>query len=224
MFLAQYRFAEVLGGFFEFPTDNARRLLPPHLEPIELHHGSSVLSMSVFDVVESPVGPHRSVALSVLVVPLLKDAGDTMPNSAFYPFLSGSTSAAGRQLAIEHLHIPHWTEDVAIEITRRGREVRAAVTSGGDAIADLAVSEHSWDPVTHLYQCFVKDATGAYMTNIHATGTLSEHEEESGKLELHDHPFHTGLSIADVYDVPLRQTILRDGVQSFEPLTQLQLA
>jgi hypothetical protein len=221
MFLAQYRFSEVLGGFFEFPTENARRLLPPHLEPIELHHGSSIFSMSVFDVAESPVGPHRSVALSVLVVPLIKGDG-AMPNSAFYPFLSGSTSAAGRQLAIEHLHIPHWTEDVEIEIARVGKQVRASVKSGGDPVVDLAVSEHSWDPVTHLYQCFVKDVSGAYLVNIHATGSLSEHEDETGKLELHDHPFNTGLSIADVYDVPLRETLLRDGVQSFEPLVQLQ--
>ena len=39
---------------------------------------------------------------------------------------------------------------------------------------------------------------------------------------LHDHPFNTGLQIADVYDVPLRETWLKDGVQSFEALVQLQ--
>jgi hypothetical protein len=224
MFLAQYRFSEVVGGFFEFPTDNARRLLPSHLEPVEPHHGSSILSMSVFDITESPVGPHRSVALSVLVVPLLKDGADRMPNMAFSPFLFGSTSAAARQLAMAHLHIPHWMEDVQIDIERTGTVVSTHVRVGESKVAQLDVSEHSWEPVSHLYQCFVKDSTGAFMTSIHAEGRLSEHEEESGKLTLHDHPFNTGLSIADVYDVPLRETIMRDGVQSFEPLVQLQPA
>ena len=222
MFLAQYRFSEVVGGFFEFPTDNARRLLPPHLEPVELHHGTSIFSMSVFDIAESPVGPHRSVAMSVLVVPLLKDGADRMPNMAFCPFLFGSTSAAARELAMSHLHIPHWMEDVQIDIERKGKVVETRVRAGESPIADLEISEYSWEPVSHVYQCFVKDATGAFMTSIHTEGRLSEHEEESGKITLYDHPFNTGLSIADVYDTPLRQTIMRDGVQSFEPLIQLQ--
>ncbi len=222
MYLAQYRFAKVLGGFFEFPTENARRLLPGPLEPIERHHGSSVFSVSVLDVVESPVGPHRSVALSILVVPFIKDGEAAMPNSAFYPFLFGTTSTAARELATAHLHLPHWMEDVAIDIAQQGKQVTAKVTSAEGPIAELSVSEHSWDPVEHIYQCFMKDLTGAYMTTIHAMGRFSEHEDETGKLELHDHPFHTGLQIADVYDVPMRETVLVDGVQSFDPLVRLE--
>jgi hypothetical protein len=52
----EYRFSNILSAYFEFPTENARRLLPSHLEPVELHHGASVLSIGLFDVVDSPVG------------------------------------------------------------------------------------------------------------------------------------------------------------------------
>src|SRR5579884_548577 len=41
----QYHFRDAIGGFFEFPTENARAILPPELQPIEPHHGSSVLSV-----------------------------------------------------------------------------------------------------------------------------------------------------------------------------------
>jgi hypothetical protein len=47
--LTRYGFRDAISGFFEFPTENARRILPPHLEPAELHHGSSIFSMTAFD-------------------------------------------------------------------------------------------------------------------------------------------------------------------------------
>jgi hypothetical protein len=218
-----YRFTDVLSGYFEFPTDNARRLLPGHLEPIEVHHGASVFSLSVLDIVESPVGPYRAVAASVLVVPIIKGGGDeVVPTSAFYPFLFGTTTAAAREAGIGFLHLPHWMEDVTIEIVKAGKTAAAHVSAQGEKVADLTIAEYSWDPVSQLYQCFMKDGSGAYMTKVHATGTLSDHQEETGSLTLHDHPFNTGLAIADVYDVPMRETWLKDGVQSFEPLVQLQ--
>jgi hypothetical protein len=220
--MMQYRFSDILSAYFEFPTDNARRLLPGHLEPVELHHGSSVLSVGLFDVVESPVGPYRSVALSVLVVPVIKGTDETMPNSAFYPFMSATNRPEPRLLATEHLHLPHWTEDVQIDIERDGRNGRAKVQTGADAVLDLTIGEYSWSPVTHLYQCFAKDATGAYLAEIRAQGQFSDHQEETGLVRLHDHPFNAGLTIADVYEVPLRETWLRDGTQAFESIVQLQ--
>ena len=41
--LTRYGFRDAISGFFEFPTENARRILPPHLEPVELHHGTQHL-------------------------------------------------------------------------------------------------------------------------------------------------------------------------------------
>ena len=67
MSLTRYGYRNAISGFFEFPTDNARRILPAGLEPVELHHGTSIFSMTVFDFTESEVGaygeelpgPHR---------------------------------------------------------------------------------------------------------------------------------------------------------------------
>jgi hypothetical protein len=55
-------------------------------------------------------------------------------------------------------------------------------------------------------------------------GEQSEHEEESGRVVLHDHPFNRDLIIADVYEVPFRELWMRKGVQTFDPLVQLQPA
>jgi hypothetical protein len=221
--MMEYRFSDILSGYFEFPTENARRLLPPHLEPIELHHGSSVLSIGIFDITESPAGPYRSVCLSVLVVPLVKGSGDeTMPNSAFYPFLFGTNRPEPRQLAIQHLHLPHWMEDVRIDIEKEPRAIRGRVAAGADSVLDLTITPYDFQPVAQLYQCFSRDASGTYLAEIHAAGQLSDHQEETGTLRLYDHPFNAGLAIPDVYEVPLRETWLRDGTQSFASLVPLQ--
>ena len=54
MSLTRYGYRNAISGFFEFPTDNARRILPAGLEPVELHHGTSIFSMTVFELTVSP--------------------------------------------------------------------------------------------------------------------------------------------------------------------------
>ncbi|MGH3056446.1 MAG: hypothetical protein ACRDL7_15845, partial [Gaiellaceae bacterium] len=63
----QYLYRDVIGGFFEFPTENAKAILPPELQPIEAHHGSSVLSVMATDFFESQVGEYGELILSILI-------------------------------------------------------------------------------------------------------------------------------------------------------------
>ena len=90
----RYGYRDAISGFFEFPTDNARRILPPHLEPVELHHGTSIFSLTAFDFTESMVGPYGEVVMAVIVSPLVKP-GERLPKSAFYPYRVATTTRAG---------------------------------------------------------------------------------------------------------------------------------
>jgi hypothetical protein len=219
----RYGYANAISGFFEFPTDNARRILPPHLEPAELHHGSSIFSMTAFDFTESEVGPYGEVVMSVIVSPLVKP-GERLPKSAFYPYLVATTTKAARDHAIERWHLPHWMEDVDVAFAQEGPRITAKVAADGSPVADLTISDHSWNPVSHLYQSFMKDDLGAYLANIVMEGDQSEHEEETGRIVLHDHPFNSHLIISDVYEIPFREIWMRKGAQTFDPLIQLQTA
>jgi hypothetical protein len=220
----RYGYRDAISGFFEFPTENARRILPPQLEPVELHHGTSIFSMTAFDFTESLVGPYGEVVMSVIVAPLVKP-GERLPKSAFYPYLVATTTRAARDHAIERWHLPHWMEDVQVRFERQGSRVSAQVASAeGEPLAELTIGDHSWSPVSHLYQSFMRDEQGAYLANIVMEGSQSEHEEETGKLVLHDHPFHKDLVISEVYEVPFRELWMRDGLQTFDPLIQLQAA
>jgi hypothetical protein len=223
MSLTRYGYSNAISGFFEFPTDNARRILPRGLEPVEPHHGTSIFSMTVFDFTESEVGSYGEVVMSVIVSPLVTPGG-RLPKSAFFPYLVGTTTKAARDHAIERWHLPHWMEDVEVAFQRDGGRIGARVGVDGDTVAELTIGEHSWAPVSHLYQSFMRDGDASYLANIVMEGSQSEHEEETGELKLFPHPFNKDLVISEIYERPFRELWMRDGVQTFDPLIQLQTA
>ena len=219
--LTRYGYRNAISGFFEFPTENARRILPRHLEPAELHHGTSIFSMTVFDFDESMVGEYGEAVMSVIVSPLVKP-GERLPKSAFYPYLVATTTKAAREHAIARWHLPHWMADVEIDFVPGPGVMTARVRADGQPAAEMTISEHQWSPVSHLYQSFMKDGDGAYLANIVMEGQQSEHEEETGRIQLFDHAFNKDLTISEVYEIPFRELWMREGRQTFDPLITLE--
>jgi hypothetical protein len=115
-------------------------------------------------------------------------------------------------------------EDVEMGWARDGGRVTASVGVAGAPVAELTITDHSWAPVNHLYQSFMKDGDGAYLAKIVMEGEQSEHEEETGRLQLFDHPFNRDLMISEVYEVPFRELWMRNGQQTFDPLITLETA
>jgi hypothetical protein len=220
--LTRYGYSDAINGFFEFPTDNARRILPAHLEPVELHHGSSIFAMTVFEFTESEVGQYYEVVFSVGVMPLVKP-GEPLPKNALYPYIVGTSTEASRLHAIERWHLPHWMQDVQVDFTRDDKKAFARVEADGAPVAELNITAHSWAKVRHLYQSFMRDQSGAYYANILMEGQQSEHEEETGSIQLFEHPFHDRLRIADVNEQPFREVWMRNGIQTFDPLYKLDV-
>ncbi|HET7747243.1 MAG TPA: hypothetical protein VFM29_08070 [Vicinamibacteria bacterium] len=221
--LTRYGYRDAVSGFFEFPTENARRLLPAHLHPVEVHHGTSILSVTAFEFTESEVGHYGEIVMAVVVPPLVRP-GERLPKSAMYPYQVGTTTKAARDHAIERWHLPHWMEDVDIRFARDGQRMTVHVGAGGRPVLELEVSQHSFGKVSHLYQAFMKDDSGAYVARIVMEGDQSEHEDENGRLQLHPHPFHGDLDIAEVAETPFRELWMREGMQTFDPLAQLETA
>ena len=63
--ITRYGYRDAISGFFEFPTDNARRVLPRGIEPVEVHHGTSIFAVTIFDFDESEVGEYGEVVYAV---------------------------------------------------------------------------------------------------------------------------------------------------------------
>jgi hypothetical protein len=179
--------------------------------------------MTAFDFTESEVGSYGEVVMAVIVSPLVKP-GEKLPKSAFYPYQVATTTKAARDHAIERWHLPHWMEDVEMEFVPEGRSLTALVKADGALVAELTITDHSWQAVSHLYQSFMRDEQGAYLANITMQGHQSEHEEEAGRIKLHEHAFNKDLMISEIWEQPFRELWMRDGIQTFEPLIQLQTA
>ena len=218
--LTHYRFRTAVSAFFEMPTDLAVRLLPSHLKPLEIHHGSGIFAVTAFDFSESLVGPYQEIVLAVIVPPLVQP-GAQFPKSAFYPFLLGTSTRASREHAIERWHLPHYMADVAVDFVEKDSELDVRVREGKRPILDYSVVDHHWEKADDLYQSFMSDKSAAFKVDIHMRGSFSEHEEEEGHLVLHEHPMTEQLEAPEIEDVPFRELWMKDGMQTFEELETL---
>jgi hypothetical protein len=221
-----YRYRNAIGGFFDFPVEQARAILPKDLHPVELHHGSAILSVMAFDFHESMVGDYKELILGILVAPRV-EAGQPMPHSAYYPFLLGTTTTASREHAIERWHLPHYMKDIQMSMDVEGDNERLVMKAWDDEgpIAELTVTSMGWRDTDQNHQSFMRDEAGAFMAQISMAGPLSESEDEKGVLTLHEHPMTSALSDLDeVSTMPFREIWMRDGLQTFQPLRTLSTA
>ena len=96
--VGSYRFHTGVSAFFEMATSDARAVLPSHLEPIEVRHERSVLSVNAFLFDDSVVGPYTEVMFAVIVPPAVAAWGEHA-KAGLYPFLcvTTNTTAAMRR-------------------------------------------------------------------------------------------------------------------------------
>jgi len=212
-----YGYDICVGGYFEMPTADARKLLPPHLEPLEVQHERSILAVTAFHFNESMVGEYDEVVLAVVVPPIV-EPGKALPKAAFYPFMVGTSTEASREHAIERWHLPHYMKDIAIDFDQADGKCTVTVTDDGAPVLELEVTDYEPHPMKNLYSCFTIDPDTRYKVAIYMEAEHSEHEEESGSLKLYEHPMTEGLTIEDVNTYPFREEWYRSGMQTFEPM------
>ena len=215
-----YHYRDAVNGFFEFPTENARRLLPSWIQPVEPHHASSILAVTAFEFESSPVGAYAEVVLSIVVAPWVA-AGEPMPRAAMFPVRVGTTTPDSRQHGIDVWHLPHHPHDLAVAFERRDDEIRVAARESGRNILELTVTADrrvAWESVDHRYQTFMNDEGGGYLSVLTMNGPFMEHEEERGSLTLYPHPFASGLDAPSVQTTPFREQWMKHGRETIYPL------
>ena len=212
-----YGFLNCVGGFFDMPTSDARKLLPSHLEPVELQHTRSILAITAFQFTESMVGAYDEIVMAVIVPPMVVP-GEPLPKAAFFPFMVGTSTEAARLHAIERWHLPHHMKDLRLEFTQSEREMALSVSDQDSPVLDLVVTEHVFRPSTSLYNAFTVDGEDRFKANIQMDAPHSEHESETGSLTLYPHPMTDSLTIDDISTYPFREEWYREGMQTFEPL------
>jgi len=212
-----YGFRNCVGAFFEMATADARKILPSHLQPLEMQHTRSIFALTVFEFTQSEVGSYEEVVLAILVPPMV-EPGKPLPKAAFYPFVVGTSTEAARLHAIERWHLPHYMKDLQIDFTESDGQMEVKVRDDGQPVLDLVVTDYSFEPSQNLYNAFTIEGDDRFKANIYMEAPHSEHEEEAGSLTLYEHAMTEPLTIPDVATYPFREQWYKAGRQTFEPL------
>ena len=220
MQLTTYEFEHCVGAMFEMSTANARKILPAHLQPLEVQHSRSVFAVLAFRFTGSEVGAYDEVVLSVVTPPRIQP-GKPLPKAAFYPFMLATSTEAARLHAIERWHLPHYMKDLEFTFESRDGRMMTRVLDEGAPVLELAVSEHSFQPVTNPYHCFMVNGDERLKVNIFMNAAHSQHEEETGDLVLYEHPMTEALNLADVSTYPFREEWYGPGIQTFEEVERI---
>lgn len=215
-----YGFQNCVGAFFEMPTDDARGLLPGHLQPMEMQHTRSILSVMAFQFTESMVGAYDELVMAIIVPPMV-EPDKPLPKAAFYPFMVATSTEAARLHAIERWHLPHLMKDVTMDFTESDGTMEVNVRDEDGPILDLLVTQHDYHPSRNMYNAFTVDGDARFKANIYMEAPHSEHEEEEGSLTLYEHSMTRGLTIDDIATYPFREQWYQAGLQTFEPLESI---
>lgn len=216
----KYYFSTGVSAFFEMATTDAERILPDHLQAIEVRPQRSILNVTVFHFRQSEVGPYAELMFSV-VVPPVADTWGRHPKGAFFPFQAATSSEASRTHRRELLRIPHYDEDIQVQFVEMRDEIHVRVRGGGEPVVELTVTQHRWRSSTHLLHTFMMDGSRCLKADLQISGRYTVHEHERGRITLHPHPMTRQLSLGDVSAYPFREHWLKEGFEVFHPVEVL---
>jgi hypothetical protein len=215
-----YYFHHGVNCLFEMATSDARRILPAHLQPLEVQHTRSVLAVTCFTFHGGDAGPYEEIVLGILVPPVVKPGG-RLPKAAMYPLIVGCSTADGRNQGIDRWKLPHLMEDIQGEFieSNEGKELLVKMSAGGAPIMEMTVTAHEFEESELLFHTFVSDDSGNYKSDLIMRGKgYSEHEFEKGSLTLYEHELTQALTLDEVEEVPFREQWMKDGVEIFHEL------
>lgn len=209
-------FTTGISALCEMSTADAERILPNHLQPIEVRPQRSILNVTAFHFRDSPIGAHAELILSVVVPPLTGN-WTTVPKAGFFPFVSATTSAVSRRDREQRLRLPTYPHDIDIRFVEWSDRVAVKVTSEGEPVLDVTVTQHEWSSNTHLLHSFMMDGERRLKADVQISGRYTMHEQERGRIALHRHPITSALTLEEVSPYPFREHWLKEGYEVFHP-------
>jgi hypothetical protein len=217
MSVGRYAFRTGVSAFFEMATADALQVIPPYLQPIEVRHQRSVLSVTAFLFEESAVGPYTELMFSVIVPPMVADWGHHA-KAGFYPFLAATSSAEARKRRQEMFHFPYLAEDIDAQFIESGDRLRVRAFGGDEPIVDFSVTQGEWESTSHLLQGFAVSGEQRFRTTVQISGQYTVHENERGSMTLFPHPMTRALLPSEVPAYPFREHWFKDGTEVFHSL------
>jgi hypothetical protein len=217
MSVGKYCFSTGVSAFFEMATADARGVIPAYLQPIEVRHQRSVLTVTAFLFEDSVVGPYTELMFAVVVPPMVEEWGHHA-KAGFFPFLVATSSAEARRLRAERYHFPYVDQDIAAQFIETPERLRVRAWGGGQPIVDFSVTQGAWESTSHLLQSFAGCGKARYRANVQITGEYTVHENERGSMILYPHELTRAILPSEVAPYPFREHWLKNGTEVFHSL------
>lgn len=217
MSVGSYGFNTGVSAFFEMATPDARAVLPGHLEPIEVRHQRSVLSVTAFLFDDSVVGPYTEIMFSVIVPPMVAQWGQHA-KAGFYPFAAATSSKEARRIKSERFFFPYHDEDIDAQFIETEDRLRVRVFGAGEPIVDMSVTPGAWETTTHLLQGFMMNGEQKLRTTLQISGDYTVHENEAGRMTLFPHAMTADILRHEVSAEPFREHWFKNGTETFHKL------
>jgi hypothetical protein len=198
-------------------TTDAVHVIPDYLQPIEVRHQRSVLSVTAFLFDESEVGPYTELMFSVIVPPMVAEWGQHA-KAGFYPFLAATSSAEARRRRQERLHFPYLDENIDAQFIETRDSLRVRAWGAGKPIIDFSVTQGAWESTSHLLQGFAACGEQRFRTTVQISGRYTMHENEQGSMTLFPHPLTDAVLPSEVCPYPFREHWFKDGTEVFHTL------
>jgi hypothetical protein len=217
MSVGRYDFRTGVSAFFEMATADARVVLPDYLQPIEVRHQRSVLSVTAFLFEESEVGPYTELMFSVIVPPMVAQWGKHA-KAGFYPFLAATSSNEARKRREERFHFPYLEHEIDAQFIETRDRLRVRAWGSGEPIVDFSVTQGAWESTSHLLQGFSINGDQRLRTTVQISGQYTVHENERGSMTLFPHPMTQELLPSEVSGYPFREHWFKNGTEVFHTL------
>jgi hypothetical protein len=215
--LVKYDFRTGVSAFFEMATPDAVAVLPDYLQPIEVRHQRSVLTVTAFLFHGKDGGPYTELMFSVIVPPQVARWGEH-PKAGFYPFLAATSSADARRRRSERFHFRYLDEDIDAQFIETRDRLRVRAWAVGEPIVDFSVTERSWDRSSHLLQGYSTDGERRFRTTVQICGDYTVHENEEGSMTLFPHPLTERLLGREIAAYPFREHWFKNGTEIFHSM------
>lgn len=220
--LTYYGFKKAIGGYFEYPSAEIKKMLPSHLQPVELMPAVGIFSVIIFEFTDSSVGSYNEAVVSFMVQPFV-NKGEPMPHAAFFPLTVATNTAASKNHANERWNLPGWSDmmDIQVNATENGYEGIVADLQNNTLLKLNVVKSVEAGNPNNIFQSFMEENDENYMVTITVEGSTIEHEEGDGGLVINPHDFFQGIDLDEIEKEPFREIIIEDGRQIFQPLIKL---
>ncbi len=216
--LVKYDFRVGLTAFFEIATRDAVGVLPEYLQPIEVRHQRSVLSVTAFLFQCPDVGPHTELMFSVVVPPHVGVWGEEHPKAGFFPFLAATSCREARKRRAEQFHFEYLDEDIDAQFIETSERIRVRAWAAGQPIVDFSVTPRVWGDMTHLVHGYSRAGDERYRATVSIGGEYTVHENEQGNMTLFPHPLTERLRFQEIPSYPFREHWFRNGSWTFHSM------